>query len=573
MYSIIVGQGGNKMKLRNKLSTKLILSIYVLLIITLVSIAVPSYFAIVNESDKVLTTQMEERVMCAWDVANGLDTTSISQETAKKAFEQYIVSRKVGDNGYGYAVTSAGVGLYHTDKSQVGVSLVNQEQIKVMLSNISKFDMQQYGMAQVLKVNYVHNDENKFAYYTYYKPWDTIIALSGYTSEFQGAKDKALQITVFVGIFILIIASLIAYLLSKSITKPIVKISEAMTEVKNGNLRINNIKIEGKDEVSALGNNFNAMVLNVSSMIEGIQANADRLKIQSSTLSNVSIELSKSSEEVSSAINQVANGATEQASNLVDISGIFEDFGTELDKILVLIDNVHGNSKIINGKASGSNSQLQKLVDSIEKIRQSFLGVSNKINELGGNINQIQEITTAINNIADQTNLLALNAAIEAARAGEAGRGFSVVADEIRKLAEQSKHSSKSISKIIGQVTSGAGDVINTTNDVSLELKAQTSTIEASINSFRDIITSIEQILPKVEEINNATQQIDRRKSEIINRIESASLVAEETSSTSEEISSSAEEMNSSASEVSNSASSLSEASQKISDQLNKFKV
>jgi methyl-accepting chemotaxis protein len=561
------------MKLRHKLSTRLIISIFLLLLITLVSIAVPSYFAIVNESDKVLTTQMSERVMCAWDVANGLDNTSENQVEAKKAFEQYIISRKVGEKGYGYVVDSKGISLYHPNRTQAGLNLFDQMQFKEMVANVSKFNMQEFGMAQVLRVNYVHNGDPMFAYYTYYKPWDMIVVLSGYTAEFQGAKNLALRITVFVGVIILILASILTFLLAKSITNPIVEISEAMTEVKNGNLILEKLNVKGKDEVSMLRQSFNEMLFNVSGMIKGIQANTAQLKGQSTTLFDVSKELSKASDEVSGAISQVANGATDQASDLVDISGLTQDFGSELDKISLLIDKVHDNSRTIDGKAQESNSQLQALVNSIKHIRESFKGVSDRISKLGTSITNIQEITSAINSIADQTNLLALNAAIEAARAGEAGRGFSVVADEIRKLAEQSKVSSQSINKIVGEVTTEANEVTQTTNSVNIELKEQTSVIESSISSFEDIVYSVKEILPQIEQINEATKLIDKKKVEIVARVETASSVAEETSATSEEISASAQEMNSSAEEVSNSAKLLSVVAGKISSQLNRFKI
>lgn len=561
------------MKLNHRLSTRLILSIFLLLVVTLVSIAVPSYFAIVNESDKVLTTQMSERVMCAWDVASGLDSTSKTQDEAKRAFEQYVLSRKVGEKGYGYAVSSKGIGIYHPDKAQVGASLLEQSQIKEMVANISKFDMQKYGMAQVLRVNYVIGGERKFAYYTYYKPWDMIIVLSGYPAEFQGAKNIALQITVFVGAIILLIASALTFLLAKSITKPITELSEAIAEVKGGNLKIEKLKVMGKDEVATLRQSFNDMVFNMSGVIRGIQASTAQLSGQSDTLFQISKELSNTSDEVSGAIDQVASGATDQAADLVDISGIIQAFGRELDKISELINNVYDNSKVINGKANESNTQLQALVNSISNIRKSFGEVSDRISTLGASINQIGEITSAINSIADQTNLLALNAAIEAARAGEAGRGFSVVADEIRKLAEQSKLSSESINRIIGEVTAEAGEVIQTTNSVNLELKEQTTIIEGSINSFKDIVSSIEEIIPQIEQINDSTKEIDKKKTEIIDRVETASSVAEETSATSEEISASAQELNASAEEVSNSANRSSEIARKISHQLNRFKA
>lgn len=561
------------MKLRHRLSTRLIVSIFLLIVTTLASIAVPSYFAIVNESDKVLTTQMSERVMCAWDVAAGLSSTSKTQEEAKKAFEQYILSRHVGEKGYGYAVTSNGIGLYHPDKNQVGINLLDQSQIKEMTANISKFEKQEYGMAQVLKINYVHNGDKQFAYYTYYRPWDMIIILSGYTNEFQEAKNVALRITVLVGIVVLIAASILVFLLANKLTKPITEISRSMEEVKKGNLNIEKLKVNGQDEVSMLKQSFNEMLFNVSGMIKGIQANTTQLNIQSDTLSDVSRELTTAADEVSGAIEQVSNGATAQAADLVDISGIIQDFGNELDKISLLINNVYDSSTVINGKAQESNTQLQALINSIKHIREAFREVSDRIGTLGASINTIGEITSAINSIADQTNLLALNAAIEAARAGEAGRGFSVVADEIRKLAEQSKISSESINKIVGEVTSEATEVITTTNDVNTELKNQTSIIESSIGSFKDIVSSIEEILPQIEQINDATKLIGEKKVEIVTRVETASSVAEETSATSEEISASAQEMNSSAEEVSNSANLLTGVAQKISSQLNRFKV
>jgi Methyl-accepting chemotaxis protein len=237
------------------------------------------------------------------------------------------------------------------------------------------------------------------------------------------------------------------------------------------------------------------------------------------------------------------------------------------------IQVVDSNSREISLMAKESSSEMGELNQSVTKVSNSFKTFNGKIIGLGKDINEINEITNIINSIADQTNLLALNAAIEAARAGEAGRGFSVVADEIRKLAEQSKVSSENISRLINEISQNTDVIVHDSVDMDDELVNQVKIINSSIISFKKIIEAVNEVIPKIETVKNSAEDIDKDKTTILVRVDGVSSVSLEVSASSEEISASSEEMSASTEEVAAASQVLNNMTKEMLEEVNKFKI
>lgn len=556
-----------------RISTKLTLVVSVFIFISLGILAVPSRNVVIEETDKVLDSQMIGRTLAAWDTADSLNRFAKSTEDAKEAFAQYITTRKIGESGYGYVIDYQGKFLFHPSKEIVGTDASQFPFTTEMFNNKNTFTTQTYGKTDVKKVLYEWKGKKKFAYYTYYANWDIVISLSGNFDEFDGAERAATNTISILGLLITVIISTLMYFILRNYMKPISKMSEAMSEVEKGNLRLAPFKVKSQDEIGTLMNAFNSMLSNVSGMMKGIQGNSKQLEVQAENLSAVSEELSSSSTEVSNAIQGVAHGASEQASLLNNVTDNVVHFGNEISSISNKIDSVEENASKVDSMAKERSIELEKMANSIQSLNTTFTDLITRIAAFSADMNKITEITNAINSIADQTNLLALNAAIEAARAGESGRGFAVVADEIRKLAEKSKESSTDIGTLLGKLSESSAVVENSAVEVKNEMLGQVQGIESSISSFREIIVAIEEIIPQIKAVNQSASLINKEKDAIIKKIEEVTSVSEGTSATSEEISASAQQMNASSEEVANSAQSLNVIIQKIAEQLNSFEV
>lgn len=378
----------------------------------------------------------------------------------------------------------------------------------------------------------------------------------------------------FLIIFIVVVAvmSVICLTIMNVIKTSIKQFSNILEIISCGDFTVK-VEENEKNEFGKMKKDLSLTINSISSILKVIKQNMGTINEQAASLSSVSEEMASSSEEVTNAIQGVAEGSTSQAGELVEIANNMSSFGNAVDNIVSSVSEVDTSAKNVNNMANSSNEKLTMLVTSIKDISSSFKEVSTKIATLGTNIGKINEITVLINNIADQTNLLALNAAIEAARAGEAGMGFNVVAEEIRKLAEQSKASSTEIGELLKKISLETNGVIDTTGKVNIELKDQVSIVDDSILSFKEIINAIEHILPLIENTTHSINKINKEKDEILIKVEGASSVAEENSATSEEIAASAQEMNASSEEVSNSSEKLSDLVLNTQNEINKFKL
>lgn len=391
-------------------------------------------------------------------------------------------------------------------------------------------------------------------------------------STFQNIKKSFVIISILEIVVAAIISLISVWLFSKKLKYSINMIESKLMNMSEGDLR-GDIHLKTKDEISQIANFLNNFRLNISDILISIKDHVCNVHEDSKGLYTISEEMSSSAENVSLIIGNISENSAKQASDIFNIKENFNEFGKSIENTAKMMGEFDVMATNIKEKSKESNSKLTLLTNSINDLNIKFKSVVEKIENLGSNIDKINDITNLINDISDQTNLLALNASIEASRAGEAGRGFSVVADEIRILAEQSKISSKNISELLKNVSKQSSNVVTDTKNVDSQFSNQIGIVNSIASSFSEIISDIEKLLPGINLVNKSIIEANNKKSIIINNLQDSSSSAEEISTASREIAALTEELSSSTEEVANASEKLLHMVDNVMNNVNKFKT
>ncbi|WP_026476845.1 methyl-accepting chemotaxis protein [Alkaliphilus transvaalensis] len=314
------------------------------------------------------------------------------------------------------------------------------------------------------------------------------------------------------------------------------------------------IETSSKNEFGLMKKSLAKTLKEISNIIRQSKENASNTTENSFLLSSVCQQMTVVTQDLANSIQQVAEGSAGQTEELMRIKDNVSHFGAELERVVLSIDDIYINTKETDAMISEGNDKVQKLTISTSHISGSFKEVNENVSLLNHKILEIRNITELINAIAEQTNLLALNAAIEAARAGEAGKGFAVVADEIRKLADQSKRSSENINQLLTNITSSRDQIMMTIETGVENITIQEQVVENAIKSFRIILENVGEMIPKIEGINESINTLNKTKEDIIIKVEEIASISQGNSNIAEDIAASSEEMNASVEEVASTA-------------------
>ncbi|MDQ2086004.1 methyl-accepting chemotaxis protein [Herbivorax sp. ANBcel31] len=374
-------------------------------------------------------------------------------------------------------------------------------------------------------------------------------------------------------IAICIIFSIIfSYLISMSISFPLKNMGKLINEGKEGNLA-HDIEDNSRDEIADVIRGFNHMIKNIRKLI-GQVSNSSQKVIKNSLLVNTASEKSKiASKQISEVMNQVAIGASEQAEN--SSSGV-ESINVLSEDINKVDKNMDFVAETANGTKQLSHNALNIVKTLNEKAFQTSSAsgqVIKDINNLSKDMEQIVKIIKTISTIADQTNLLSLNASIEAAKAGEAGRGFSVVANEVKKLADQSKESSKEIKIIIDGILQKTDNTTKVAHNANEFMEEQLNIVKETDNSFKSIHKSMESLIERVDNVSQSIKSALESKKDTSESIQNISAISQETASIAEEVSATTQEQVASSEELSQLSKNLDEMSKKLNESISVFKI
>lgn len=377
--------------------------------------------------------------------------------------------------------------------------------------------------------------------------------------------------TLFVSLILMIICSLIILLIfSRKLKNNIESIQNKIEEMSKGNLT-GIINLNSKDEIQIISEYINSLSNSLCTTIKNISCNISNVMKESSKLSQTSEEVNISIEDISKSMEDISSSTENQSNEMCSIENNITEFDNSIDNINENISDISNNTNQINLLASKSNENLIELQESLKEITKLFKSLLNDTSMLGDKILKISEISVFINEISDQTNLLALNASIEAARAGEAGRGFTIVAEEIRKLAMESKTSANNINSLVTSIEEQSTNLVNTSKDADMLLAEKIAYIKDSTDSFSTIVLKLNEIIPKIQIVSSKSKELLIKSSSIVSSIENAAASSEELSSSSDGISSSINNIVLSSDEVSKAASNLSNSVSKVNIELSKF--
>ena len=377
---------------------------------------------------------------------------------------------------------------------------------------------------------------------------NSIISNGNVTQDVSLAINKMILSYLLILLIVLVVGIVFVYKTVEKFSTLIHRFRTHYQLLKEGDFfyRIREKHFKREDELAGIAIETDAMQDAVVKMVGDINSSAEEVNDKSEALTGTSQDLMNSAENILKSVSEITLNLTDQSSSILNIVNILSDFKGILKTNLEATNNITSMSKEVNNKASISFSDMEKLRTSFEEFNKEFDEFVYIIQNMQKNIEEVDKISVLINGIAEQTNLLALNAAIEAARAGESGRGFSVVAEEIRALSEQTKESSININKLVENVLGNSKNLVNKTSDMVKEIEDQNNTIYASTSAFKDISKLIIHMNPAMGSLEESSKEISEKSDYIIDKIKNISETSEEIVALSEEVNSASEEMNSS---------------------------
>jgi methyl-accepting chemotaxis protein len=404
-------------------------------------------------------------------------------------------------------------------------------------------------------------------------------ALTGWkvagTMNVSEAKSEARPIfwtTVVVLVVAIVYGAIHSFFVIRSITVPLRKINGTAHRISEGDLT-GRIDVHSNDEFGELSESFNHMADSLSALIREIHEKSEQLAASSQQLTASANQTSEATDQIISVMQEVAAGSERQVSSMEKTTQTITVMSTSADEMASHAQIVTDAALQTTSMAEEGNQALQQAVRQMEAIDRTVKALSTSVQGLGNRSKEIGQIIEVITAISTQTNLLALNAAIEAARAGEHGRGFAVVADEVRKLAEQSAASAGQVANLIHAIQQETEAAVQSMIAGTKEVASGIHVIDAAGQLFARIQTSITRAATEFKEVSTAVDQVSCGTREIAATMDMMAQMTDTNAADIQTVFAATEEQLAFMQEITASSSSLSRMADELHELVRKFNV
>lgn len=377
---------------------------------------------------------------------------------------------------------------------------------------------------------------------------------------------------IIVMLIVLAIAFVVSSLLTARIIRPLDRMKKQITAIAAGEGDLTKeLDVTTKDEIGEVAQGFNQMIASLRTMMKQIAVTATDVTQASQSLTTSASTTSNATEQVTVTMQEVSTGAEQSVTSITESVTALQEMALGVQQVAETTATIADATSITSAEALEGNEALARVMQQMTTINQSSQQVATAIGKLDDQSNEIGTIVAVITGIADQTNLLALNAAIEAARAGEQGKGFAVVADEVRKLAEQSKHSADQIATLIAQIQQDTKSVIQAIEGNAEETATGMHVVVDTQESFAKIKQSIDNVNAQIHEVSAVTEQMSAGVEEITASTEEVARISGTISTNMLNVASASEEQLAAMTDIDRAAHEMARMSNALQQLINRF--
>ncbi len=358
----------------------------------------------------------------------------------------------------------------------------------------------------------------------------------------------------------------------RMIGKPLNELSQLMEEGKKGNLTVRT-QIRGKDEIGQLARSFNEMMDHITTLVNQVNSSSAEVLRTATDLTAASHNTAEAAKEIASATEEIAKGASTLATEAENGTHLTTAISDQMKSVVSANQKMGASANEVNKVSDQGTVYMNELISKTNETEEMNRAIVEKVDELKTSTLSIRKILELLNNITKQTNILSLNAAIEAARAGEAGRGFMVVADEIRKLAEQSSQSIKVVGEITEKIQQEIDETVQVMSEAYPLFQEQIESVKKSNTIFVSVKEEMNSFIIQLDSVSDSITNLEESQIVLFEAMANVNAVAEESSATSEEVASLSNQQLSIGEGLIDLSNQLEKVSHELKDSLSRFTV